>query len=184
MKKQFALLIGLVLLVGFAQIVTAGDLPKQGTFSLTIYGTGTWKAIAMGKERLHATYDGIGIVVNDAGGGFLNNAANYFLGQMHGVNGIKEYENGFHVFTDADGDKAYATFDQKGVLFQLAEGTFTFVGGTGKYTGITGGGESRWTPTPMAKDDVYHGVSKMKGHYKHGCSISIMDEFVELTAVN
>ena len=166
MKKGLILIVGLTLLFAFAPIAAAADIPRQGSFALRIYGTGTWKAISMGEERLHATYDGIGVVVNDAGKGFLHHAASYFLGQMHGVNGIKEYERGFKVYTDSDGDKVYVTYDQKGVLFRSAEGTFTIVGGTGKYTGITGGGESTWGPTPMAKDDVYHGVEVMKGHYK------------------
>ena len=165
-KKTLTLTVVFLLLIGFSQTVVAGDMPRQGTFSLKVYATGTWKAIVMDEERLHATYDGIGIVVNDEGKGFLNNAAIYTLGQMHGVKGNKELETGFNVYTDADGDKVYATYDWKGVLFKSSVGPFTFVGGTGKYTGITGGGESTWSPTPMAKDDVYQGITIMKGHYK------------------
>ena len=166
MKKMLTLTVVFFLVTGFAQTIVASDIPNQGTFSLKVYATGTWKGIAMGDERFHATYDGIGIVVNDEGKGFLNNAAIYSLGQMHGVKGIKELETGLNVYTDADGDKVYATYDWKGVLFKSSVGPFTFVGGTGKYSGITGGGESTWSPTPMAKDDVYHGITIMKGNYK------------------
>jgi hypothetical protein len=169
MKRIFALTVGLVMLiVVLGETVSAADIPKQGAFSLKVYVTGTWKAITMGEERLHATYDGVGIVANDKGTGFLNNAASYNLGQVHGVNGIKESETGFIVYTDADGDKVHATYDWKGVLFKSSHGTFTFVGGTGKYAGITGGGASTFGPTPKAKNDVhlYQGITKANGQYR------------------
>ena len=173
MKKIIlASILSLVLVVGFALTVMAGDLPKEGPFSLTIYGMWTGKAIVVG-ERLHCIYDGMGIVVNDEGKGFLNDAAFYTLGQMHGANGIKESETGVFEYSDADGDKILATYEWKGVLFKSSEGPFKFVGGTGKYAGITGGGESTWRPTVQRKEEMYPGITnpnpgilQAKGHYK------------------
>jgi hypothetical protein len=173
MKKIIlATLLSLVLVVGFALTVMAGDLPKEGPFSLTIYGMWTGKAIVVG-ERLHCIYDGMGIVVNDEGKGFLNDVAFYTLGQMHGAKGIKESENGVFEYSDADGDKILATYEWKGVLFKSSEGPFKFVGGTGKYAGITGGGESTWRPTVQRKEEMYPGITnpnpgvlRAKGHYK------------------
>jgi hypothetical protein len=164
--------LSLVLLFAFALTVMAGDLAKEGSFSLTVYGMWTGKASVVGK-RLHAIYDAIGIVVNHEGKGFLNDAAFYSLGQMHGANGIKESENGVFEYTDANGDKILATYEWKGVLFKSSKGPFKFVGGTGKYTGITGGGESTWRPTVQRKEEIYPGVTnpnpgvlETKGHYK------------------
>jgi hypothetical protein len=165
MKKIIlASVLSLVLLVAFGLDAKA-EMAKEGTFSLTVHGTWTGKASVVG-DRLHCIYDGIGIVGNDEGKGFLNDAAFYCLGQMHGAKGIKESETGVHEYTDADGDKVLATFDFKGVLFKSAEGPFKFVEGTGKYTGITGGGEATWRPTASAKPDITHGIVKVKGHYK------------------
>jgi len=167
MKKIIlASVLTLVLLVAFGQAATARDLPKQGTFSAKDYGQFTGKVIAMGEKRVHCTYEGIGTVVNDAGKGFLHDAGSHILGQLHAVNGNKELETGFIVYTDADGDKVYLTYDWKGIAFKSSEGTGTFVGGTGKYTGITGSCEMTWRPTPSAKKDSSHGVSTLKGHYK------------------
>jgi hypothetical protein len=82
------------------------------------------------------------------------------------VNGVKELETGFAVYTDADGDKVYLTYDWKGIAFKSSEGTGTFVGGTGKYTGITGSCEMSWRPAPSGKKGVYPGIMTLKGHYK------------------
>ena len=57
MKKALILIVGMSVLFAFVQTVVAGDIPRQGSFSLKVYGTGTWKAISMGEERLHATYE-------------------------------------------------------------------------------------------------------------------------------
>ena len=165
MKKAWFFAAPLILLLALAQPVISGELPKEGTFSFTIYATDTGKVIVVG-ERLHCIYEGIGIVGNDEGKGFLNEAAFYNLGQMHGVKGIKQSETGACEYTDADGDKVLATYEWKGVLFKSAEGPFEFVAGTGKYTGITGGGESNWWPTRSVKPDMTFGIMKVKGHYK------------------
>jgi hypothetical protein len=44
---------------------------------------------------------------------------------------------GYCVITDKDGDKAYVTWSNEGDVGS-APGTFTYTGGTGKYTGISG----------------------------------------------
>jgi hypothetical protein len=165
MKKALVFAAPLILLLALVQPVISGELPKEGTFSLTTHGTWGGKVIVLG-DRVHCIYDAIGIVDNDEGKGFLNEAAFYNLGQMHGVKGIKQSETGAWEYTDADGDKVLATYEWKGVLFKASGGPFEFVAGTGKYAGITGGGESNWWPTPSAKPDITHGIMKVKGHYK------------------
>ena len=166
MKKIIlASVLSLALVIVFGQAVTAGDLPKQGTFSIIEYCCSTGEIIAMGEERVHCTYEGAGILANDAGKGFLHHAGSHWLGQLHAVNGVKELETGFTVYTDADGDKVYLTFEWKGIAYKSSDGTGTFVGGTGKYTGITGGCEMSWRPTTQAKKGL-NGVMTLKGHYE------------------
>ena len=50
-------------------------------------------------------------------------------------------ETAFMVITPTDGDKLYATYKASGTLGKSAKGTYTYVGGTGKYVGIEGSGE-------------------------------------------
>ena len=166
MKKIIlASVLSLFLLVAFGSIANA-QMAKEGTFSIIDYNSCTAKVIAMGEKRVHCTYEGAGILANDSGKGFLHNAGSHGLGQLHAVNGVKELETGFYVYTDADGDKVYLTFDWKGIAFKSSDGTGTFVGGTGKYTGITGGGKMTWHPTPQGKKDLFNGIITLKGHYK------------------
>jgi hypothetical protein len=167
-KRILASVLSLVQLISFGSIVNA-ELAKEGTFSIIEYVTAIEegvKVIAMGEERLHCTYELTGILVNEAGRGFLHNAGSHMLGQMHTVKGVKELETGFIVYTDADGDKLHLTYDWKGIAFKSARGTGTFVGGTGKYTGIMGGCEMTWRPTSGAKKGVFPGVVTLKGNYK------------------
>jgi hypothetical protein len=160
--------LSLVLLVAFGSIANA-QLAKEGTFSIREYASSQEadvQVLAMGEERLHVIYGATGILVNDAGKGFLHNAGSHWLGQLHAVRGVKELETGFAVYTDADGDKVYLTFDWKGIAFKSSHGPGTFVGGTGKYTGITGGCQMTWHPTPQGKKGVYWGALTLKGHWK------------------
>ena len=169
MKKIIlASVLSLFLLVSFGTIANA-QLAKEGTFSILEYSSAAGenvKVIAMGEERVHYIYECTGILVNDAGKGFLHHAGTHWLGQLHAVNSVKELETGFAVYTDADGDKVYLTFDWKGIAFKTSDGTGTFVGGTGKYTGITGGCEMSWRPIPQGKKDIFNGNLSLKGHYK------------------
>jgi hypothetical protein len=146
MKKiLLASMLSLFPLVAFGSIVNA-QMAKEGTFSITEYASSQEaevQVIAMGEDRLHVIYGATGILANEAGKGFLHDAGSHWLGQLHAVKGVKELETGFAVYTDTDGDKVYLTFDWKGIAFKSSKGPGTFVGGTGKYTGITGGCEMK-----------------------------------------
>jgi hypothetical protein len=85
-------------------------------------------------------YEGSGIYISDTENGLFHNASIHFLGAFHAVKGAFE-ESGGMVLTAPDGDKAFVTYKGSGNLGKDAKGTYTYVGGTGKYTGITGGGE-------------------------------------------
>jgi hypothetical protein len=170
MKKKLALLIGLVLLFGFGQIVSAGDLPKHSTFSATFYHSGTYKIMMAGPKftegHVYMVGEAMGVLVNDTGQPFLNKASGHNLFALHAMDGVKDLESWFHIFTDLDGDKAFMQTTARGKLLEAAEGTFTFVGGTGKYTGLSGSGEIDWNPVPTVAEGTYQGISKLKGHYK------------------
>jgi hypothetical protein len=48
---------------------------------------------------------------------------------------------GYKTFTEADGSKVFAKYVLKDAKLPELRGTFEFIGGTGKYTGITGRGD-------------------------------------------
>ncbi len=54
----------------------------------------------------------------------------------------------------------------KSGTISLHTGWKAIVGGTGKYTGITGGGEFAYTDVSPTTEGTWQGISKAKGRYK------------------
>jgi hypothetical protein len=167
MKRAWVFAAPLILLLAFAQPVISGELPKEGSFSYKSFAHGAYTAIAMGEERLQFNYEVYGLILNDAGEGFLHLASTHGLGSFHMVKGVyaEPWDRGFHVAVDPDGDKVFLTHIAKGG-FGGAKAVFNFVGGTGKYTGITGGGEWTWVAGRPAAENTFQGCALCKGHYK------------------
>jgi hypothetical protein len=159
-----AMLVTTMVLV-FSVSTVYSETAKEGSDTGKNYATGTSKALPMGEERLHVTYEGSGIYVSDIEEGFLNNASMHFLGALHAVNGAFE-ESGFMVSTVPDGDKVFATWKGSGNLGKDAKGTYTYVGGTGKYTGITGGGEFTRSNLQPPSKGVWAAITLFTGNWK------------------
>jgi hypothetical protein len=166
MKKKLALIVGLALVIGFAQTATAVDIPKQGTHSATETHSGTYKVIQMGEEAFRMTYETMGVVVNDAGEAFLNNVSLYCIGSLFVEKGMIVQHSGSIVYTDLEGDKIFVNYEGTGGKVGAAKGRATFVGGTGKYTGITGGQNWAHTGVHPAADGTMQGITKFSGHWK------------------
>ena len=165
MKKAFITLVLTLFLLNTAGNVLSEEMAKEGLESGKNYATGTSKALPMGEERLQLTYEGSGIYVTDIEEGLLNNSSVHFLGALHSVKGAFE-ESGCMVVTAPDGDKAFVTYKGSGNLGKDAKGTYTYVGGTGKYTGITGGGEVTRSNLQPAFKGVWAAITLFKGNWK------------------
>ncbi len=165
MKKVFITLALTLFLLNTSGSVLSEEMAKEDSYTGKNYATGTSKALPMGEERIHVTYEGTGIYVSDIEEGFLNNASQHFLGALHAVKGAFE-ESGFMVSTVPDGDKVFATWKGSGNLGKDAKGTYTYVGGTGKYTGITGGGEFTRSNLQPASKGVWSAITLFKGNWK------------------
>jgi hypothetical protein len=162
--------LSLALLVAFGQSLMAGELPKEGTFSVKIVADATYralKAVTTGEERLQFNHEGHGVTLNDAGEGFLHDASFHAMGAFHTVNGVYDEagDRGFFVLFDTDGDQVLLTYVSHGSL-AATKATFKLVGGTGKYNGITGGGEWTWKSVTPAAEGTFQGYISAKGHYK------------------
>ena len=165
MKKALMILILSLFLVTTTGNVFGEEMAKEGSFTGKSYVTGKSKVLPMGEERLQMNYDGAGILVDDSGKGFLHLASTYILGTLHAVKGVFE-ETGFMVITATDGDKVYATYKGSGTFGKPVKGTFTYTGGTGKCTGIQGGGEFTRYPLQNATEGVWTAMSVTKASYK------------------
>ena len=165
MKKALTMLVLTLFLLATVGTVFGEKMAKEGSITGKNYISGTYKVLPMGKERLQMNYEGAGVIVADAGKGFLHNSATYIMGALHAVKGVFE-ETGFMVITPTDGDKVYATYKGSGTLGKAAKGTWTYVGGTGKYVGIEGAGEFTRYALQNAKEGVFTSMSLTKGNYK------------------
>jgi len=170
-KRILVLAAGLVSLPALAADAPA-PIPKEGSVSYVNVTSGTVKVLALGKEQAQVSYETMGVVTSPAGDGLLHNSSVRCMGGFHVVNGGWNDGSGSCIYTRLDGDQVFVTYKAAGKLAvpgkspTTAKGTFTFVGGTGKLAGITGGGE--WTRVSVrpAAEGTTQSVANYTGKYK------------------
>jgi hypothetical protein len=114
----------------------AADLPKSGKYTAHFGWVFKGDVQELGPNRSVSSGMVDGIIFNDAGTGFLHKVrADCAL--MNDVNQGRANAKGTCVMTDADGDKVFLEWKCSGTM-PACPGDERFVGGTGKYTGITG----------------------------------------------
>jgi hypothetical protein len=141
---------------------------KEGTFSGTYSSAGTYKGIAIGKERIVSAWDENGLTVGD---GFLDHATWHCFGLYDVASAMAQFQ-GYCVLTDPAGDQVVSNVASDGKYAADAKsykvaGTFTT--GTGKYAGISGS----WTSVghlpefrTAAPESTYVQNGPMQGSYK------------------
>jgi hypothetical protein len=107
----------------------------------------------------------MGISVGDTPDSLLHNASMHCLGSLHAVKGNYN-TSGFCVYTRPDGDLAYLTYEATGQLGGGSKGTYKWVGGTGKLTGLEGGGEYTSRTLRPAAEGNFSAINKGKGNWK------------------
>ena len=164
MKVSIALILTLLLMTAAGPVV-GEEIATEGSTSGKTYWTGTFDVLPMSKERVQMNYVGYGISVSDTGKGIFHNASGHVVGGLHAVKGAYE-DSGFCTFTRPDGDKLFFTYKASGTLGKSAKGTFTFVGGTGKFVGIQGGGEFTRNSLRPPAEGVFASFSVTKAEWK------------------
>jgi hypothetical protein len=119
--------------------VSAEEMAKEGTVSGTVSYSCPVNVMMMGKD-LQYTFDALGVYVTDSADSPFNNASVRILGSGVYLKGVRT-EVGSTCFTLPNGDQVFNVYEGKGVEGNKLKGTFTFTGGTGNFTGITGQGE-------------------------------------------
>ena len=89
------------------------------------------------------------------------------LGWLEIVANESRDDRGTCTFTDKDGDNIFTTYTGKGDA-RVERGNYEVVGGTGKFTGITGAGDFNFQPNnPIKADDkAGRGVVSNKINWK------------------
>jgi len=132
-----SVVLGLCVTAG-AIAAMAADLPKEGTSTGTYTGSGTFKATAIGKDRILTSFDGDGVSLMT---GFADHMTWHCWGFGEYTNGVGG-DQGYCVGTDSSGDQVVDMFvdDKHALDAKSFSGTDKWSGGTGKYIGISGGG--------------------------------------------
>jgi hypothetical protein len=131
----YAAVMGAGMLLG--SVAMAADLPKEGTFSFTYYGAGTFKATPVGKERLLFAWDENALSL---GNGLFDHMTWHCWGIADTANRMNQYQ-GYCVATDPAGDQIVADVASDGKFPADAKsfkGTGKLTTGTGKYAGVNG----------------------------------------------
>ncbi|MCJ2014531.1 hypothetical protein [Methylobacterium sp. J-076] len=122
---------------------SAGEFPKEGSASYTThYVSMSATPMKMG-ERIVAIYESSGITRNDAGEGAFHDMGTRCVG-MREANGAEVINRGSCIDADTDGDQVFSTYEAN-----AKTGRHVFVGGTGKYQGITGTAEYTLQPVKV-----------------------------------
>jgi hypothetical protein len=135
--------LALVLTIGACSAAIAADFPKEGTASYTTnYVNVSATPIKMG-DRTASIYESAGITRNDAGEAAFNDMGTRCIG-MREANGNDVVNRGSCIDTDKDGDQVFSTYEAN-----AKSGRHVFVGGTGKYQGITGSADYTFQPVKV-----------------------------------
>jgi hypothetical protein len=121
--------------LGLCGTANAQDWKATGVFGW--FGVG--KAYEIEKGHQYWVGEFSGSFANDKGKGSLLDSTGWKCpgASDNDFNNKKGKASGYCIFSDADGDQAYGSWQCEGDIVNCA-GTFDYTGGTGKYRGING----------------------------------------------
>ena len=130
------------------------EMVKEGSGSAKATWITNFTFLPMGEERVQINYEGYGGVLGGTGEGLLDNASAHVVGSLHVFKGCYDDDSGFICYTRPDGDQTFVTYKCAGEAGKTGKGTFTFVGGTGKFVGLQGSGQFTRTMLPSPAKEV------------------------------
>ena len=165
MKKALMLLVATLFLLVIVGNVFGEELAKEGNVSGTTAYSTPVTMMLMGNDA-QLTFDALGVFVTDSADSPFSNASIRILGSGLALKGVYN-EMGSMCLTLTNGDKIFSTYEGTGIGKGKMKGAFTYTGGTGNFTGITGGGEfERISVANPAIKGTGQGYSISKGTWK------------------
>lgn len=143
----------------------AGETTEEGTISVTLSYNSPYKAMPMGKD-LQVIFDAVGVAVADSEESPFHHSSVRIVGSGLVLKG--DYtEVGSFVLNLTDGSQVFMTYTGKAVGPGKLDQIWTFIGGTEKFAGITGGGEAERLNVPKpAMESTVQGYVKLTGNWK------------------
>jgi hypothetical protein len=167
MKKALMMLILTIFILATVGNVFCEEMAKEGTGSGHGIASGTWKAFPLEEGTFYMTWKQKGVGLSDSGESPFHNMSQNCAGISLYVKGVGSVI-GYCIGIAPNGDK---------ILFQVTQenrkpgpgphkGKYKYIGGTGKFAGIEGGGEYTSYSVQPAEKGTYQSVTKSKGSYK------------------
>jgi hypothetical protein len=137
-RSRFLVGLGLAVLVVVGASTAEAQLARQGSYSGSFgaQGVGTLHELDAGHIFFVGGFNGV--FMNEESGGFLDRTQVICPGINDIVEGLSQGLQGYCIATDEDGDKAFAKWAGIDDTPNVGGGEFEWIGGTGKYEGITG----------------------------------------------
>jgi hypothetical protein len=157
-------LLAVVLVCSGAVLADDAAIPREGKSSATQVLSGTVQVLPLGKDQARLSYDVTGLRTGE--GDILNNSTVRCVGAFTVLNGAFGDENGSCVYTRPDGDQVFSWYRAEGTQGTGAKGTWTLLGGTGKFAGIQGTGEFTRVNFKPAVPGGSISLSRISGTYK------------------
>lgn len=167
MKKAFIILILTLFLLVTAGNVFCEEMAKEGSESGNGFASGTWKAVALEEGTYFVTWEQNGVGLSDSGEGPFHNMSSNCAGINLWEKGVGSVM-GYCIAIAPNGDKILyqVTQENRKPGPGLQKGKYKYIGGTGKFAGIEGGGEYTNYSVQPAAEGTYQSVEKYKGSYK------------------
>jgi len=137
-RRRLSAWFALAFLVIVGVSTADAQLPKQGSYSGTFGAQGEGTLHELGPGHIFFVGGFNGVFMNEESGGFLDRTQVICPGINDIVDGLSQGLQGYCIATDEDGDKAFAKWAGIDDTPNVGGGDFEWIGGTGKYEGITG----------------------------------------------
>ena len=167
MKKEFTIIIFMLFLLVTAGNVFSEEMAKEGTGGGRSFASGTWKGYPLEEGTLFTAWEQKGVGLSEDSKSPFHNMSQNCAGVQLWNKGIGT-TFGYCIGLAPDGDKTLFEVKQENLKPGpgLKKGTYKYIGGTGKFAGIEGGGEYTNYGVRPAEDGSYQTVGTQKGSYK------------------
>lgn len=168
MKNALTLIILTLFLFATAGNVLCEEMAKEGTGSGRAFASGTW--------NLFQLQEGVGAFITWSQKGIMleDDSKSPFHNMSSNCSGVSLWDKGegtvigYCIALAPDGDKILFEVTEKGNKPGpgLKKGKYRYINGTGKFSGIQGGGEYTYYNVRPAAEGTYQTVNTSKGSYK------------------
>jgi hypothetical protein len=167
MKKVFIILILPLFLLVTARNIFCEEMAKEGTDSGHSISTGTLKVFPLEEGTLFVTWEQKGVYLNDSAEHPIHNISRRCAGTTLIVKNVGTVM-GYCIGIAPKGDKIFLQVTQENRKPGPGphKGKYKYIGGTGKFAGIEGGGEYTSYSVQPSEEGTYQNVGKSKGSYK------------------